>query len=109
VSKLTLEDGTIVTEFTEIKNVAKSHFEYLYTQREESNQINFETMLENIPYKITNAENYDLSRPILEDQIHSAIWILNPDKAPEPDHFTISFYRFFWNLIKNDPKRMLHF
>jgi hypothetical protein len=71
VSKITLEDGTIVTDFIEIKNVAKSHFEDLYTQREEANQINFETMLENIPSKITNAENFDLNRPILEDEIHS--------------------------------------
>jgi hypothetical protein len=70
VSKITLEDGTILTDFIEIKNDAKSHFQDLYTQREEANQTNFETMLENISSKISNAENSDLNRPISEDEIH---------------------------------------
>lgn len=109
VSKVTLEDGTIVTDLTEIKNVARSHFEDLHTQREEATQSNIEAMLENIPSKITNVENSDLNRPISEVEIHSAIWSLDPDKVPEPDGFTISFYCFFWNLIKIDLKHMLHF
>jgi hypothetical protein len=34
VSKIILEDGTIVTDYAEIKNIARLHFEDLYMQRE---------------------------------------------------------------------------
>jgi hypothetical protein len=37
VSKITLEDGTIVTDFAEIKTTTRNHFVELYTKKEEAN------------------------------------------------------------------------
>jgi hypothetical protein len=64
-------------------------------------------MLEHIPSLITREENSDLMKPILESEILHAIWNLEPDKAPDPDGFSISFYFSFWDTIKTDLKRML--
>jgi hypothetical protein len=35
------------------------------------------------------------------------IWSLDPDKSLRPSGFSISFYRFFWDLVKYDLKIML--
>jgi hypothetical protein len=64
-------------------------------------------MLEHIPTLVSREENHDLMRLISEAEIFAAIWCLEPDKAPGPDGFSISFYRFFWDIIKSDLKRML--
>jgi hypothetical protein len=98
-----------VTDFSEIKTTSKNHFVELYTQKEEAIQVNITTMLEHITSMITNKENIELNHPISENEIHIAIWNLEPDKAPCLDGFSISFYRFFWELIKTNFKRMLHF
>jgi hypothetical protein len=81
----------------------------MYMQREEASQSNIVSMLENIPFKISNEENFDLNRPISEVEIYSSIWSLDPHKSLEPNGFTISFYHFFSNMIKTYLQRMLRF
>lgn len=98
-----------MTHYAEIKNVARLHFEDMYMQREEASQSNIAAMLENIPFKISNEENFDLNTPISEVEIYSSIWSLDPDKSLESNGFTISFYHFFSNMIKTYLQRMLHF
>jgi hypothetical protein len=61
VSKIILEDGTMVTDFGEIKKTTRNHFVELYTQRDEATQANITSMLEHIPTMITNEENIDLN------------------------------------------------
>jgi len=58
---------------------------------------------------VTGEENNELMNPIEEAEIQSSIWNLEPNKAPRPDGFPISFYEFFGDLIKYDLKRMLQY
>jgi hypothetical protein len=53
------------------------------------------SMLESIPTLVSNEENIELIKPTKEDEILGAIWILELDKAPSPNKFSISFYRSF--------------
>ena len=43
----------------------------------------------------------------MESEIKETIWSLKADKAPEPDGFTIKFYRDAWDIIKGDLKKIL--
>jgi hypothetical protein len=67
VSKIALEDGTIVSDFSEIKDAAKSHFEKLYTLHNNVFKDNLDTMLEHILALISNEENMDLTKTISEE------------------------------------------
>jgi hypothetical protein len=49
----------------------------------------------------------DLIDPISKYEIFEAIWCLELDKAPGPNGFSISFYRYLWSLIKYDLKHIL--
>jgi hypothetical protein len=45
----------------------------------------------------------------MEVEIKHAIWHLDPIKASGLDGFPISFYIFFWDLIKYDLKHVLQY
>ena len=40
------------------------------------------------------------------EEVFIALSDLNGDKAPGPDGFTIAFWQFSWNIVKNDVMRM---
>jgi len=102
-------NGSTLTYFEEIKSATRTHYEVIYTQNEVVDHANTQSMFEQIPKLVTKDENLTLMQPFSEVDIFSAIWILEPDKATRPNGFSISFYRFFWDTIKNDLKRMLWF
>jgi hypothetical protein len=66
-------------------------------------------MLANIPSVVSEHENNQLVKDITEEEIAKAVWSLDPDKAPGPDGFPIRFYRSFWDIIKQDLKKMLNY
>lgn len=59
------------------------------------------TWMKRIIKKLSSQSN----KLIEQVDIQGAICILEQDKAPGSNGFTISFYRFFWHLIKYDLKR----
>ena len=65
-------------------------------------------LLLGIPTLTKDAENIELSKPIMEFEIKTAIWSVREDKALGPDGFSIKFYRIAWEIIKEDLKRMLN-
>ena len=40
------------------------------------------------------------------EEVFIALSDLNGDKAPGPDGFTIAFWQFSWDIVKNDVMRM---
>lgn len=70
---------------------------------------NIGDMLEHIPTLILEEENHIPIRPIEATEVFASIWSLGLDKAHGPDGFPISFYRHFWDLIKSNLLRMLHY
>jgi len=60
-----------------------------------------------MPKGINEDINADLTKEINEEEIHDAIWALQPDKAPGPYGFPICFYRTYWGIIKKDLVKML--
>lgn len=49
MKEITLEDGSILSSFEEIKTIARYHFEDLYTEKEGVEPEDATIMLENIP------------------------------------------------------------
>jgi len=49
-------------------------------------------MIANIPSVVSEHENNQLVKDIIEEEIAKAVWSLDPDKSPGPDGFLISFY-----------------
>lgn len=88
-----------------IRNAATEFYRDLLT--ETKGEEDYDDLLQHLPKGLTRDMNDSLNKEIEEEEIRSAIWTLNPDKAPGPDGFPICFYRAFWGLIKKDLIKMI--
>ena len=59
-----------------------------------------DAIFEGIPQTITSQMNSKLVRSVIEAEIRKAVFVLHPNKAPEPDGMTPIFFQMFWNIIK---------
>ena len=93
IKELKDKDGNKMTEQEEIKNHVFQHFRDLYMDKEEIEPLAHVDLLSGIPSLITEQDDKDLSKPIMEFEIKAAIWSLQADKSLGPNGFTINFYR----------------
>jgi hypothetical protein len=52
--------------------------------------------------KVSPTENELLIAPFSQDEIHKAVFQMNPNKASGLDDFFILFYQTYWDLIKDN-------
>ena len=50
---------------------------------------------------VTAEENADLIKPVTDDEIYTAVFQMDPYKAPGPDGFGASFYQDHWVVIRD--------
>jgi hypothetical protein len=46
--------------------------------------------------------NERLCSPVTDEEVENALFMMHPNKSPEPDGFTAGFYIRHWNVLKND-------
>ena len=82
----------MVKGFSQIKQLAKAHFQKLYREDGSSNSYYNSDFLSNIPSLVSEEENDELMKPFSEQEIIDVIWDMEPDKAPGPNGFSFHFY-----------------
>ena len=97
-----------ITRHDTIKKLDLQYFNQLFLDSGETYPISQADLLLGILPNIYVKENEEMENPISEHEIIKAIWTLHPDKSPEPDVFTIKFYRAAWDIIKEYLRRMLN-
>jgi hypothetical protein len=51
---------------------------------------------------VTIQENEELEKSFSESEIKYAIFSMEKNTAPRPDHFPVEFYQHCWDIIKDD-------
>lgn len=51
-----------------------------------------------VPGTITEVQNEELLRPVVEDEVKTALFQMNPDKASGPDGMTSTFFQKHWRI-----------
>ena len=46
--------------------------------------------------------NENLTAPVSEWEVKSALFAMHPEKTPGPDGMTALFYKKFWDIVKED-------
>lgn len=91
------DQGRSYSKAKDIKSHIIKYFKSLY----KSNGVNISLhLLNGIPKSVTEEINRSLTRAVSEEEIKSALFAMNPDKAPGPDGMTAGFYRQHWETIK---------
>jgi len=110
VTSITSKIGKQIETFDQVKEEAFHHFNSLY-QQPSSEETNADVldMLSNIPSVVSEHENNQLVKDIIEEEIAKVVWSINLDKALRPDGFPIIFYQSLLNIIMQDLKKMLKY
>ena len=77
------------------------YYKELFGPSAESNFQLDESITHDIPQD-TEAENEFLTSPFSEEEIRTAVFQMEHNKAPGPDGFPAEFYQCFWDVIKAD-------
>ena len=93
IKELKDSDGKRIVEKEEIKDHVFQNFRDLYRDRDKVDPLAQAELLSGIPSLITEQDDKDMSKPIMETEIKVAIWSLKADKALGPNGYTINFYR----------------
>ena len=56
--------------------------------------------------QISQQEADTLELPFMEDEVHSALMDMNGDKALGPDGFTVAFWQYCWEFVKEEVLEM---
>ncbi|XP_071905812.1 uncharacterized protein [Coffea arabica] len=99
LNKLQREDGSWTANEEEVVTELSEYFKDLFTSGGKGEMTE---ILEGIPHYITQEMNDKLTKEVMEDEIHDALFSMNPEKAPGQDGMTPLFFQKFWNTIKSD-------
>ncbi|PNX96867.1 ribonuclease H, partial [Trifolium pratense] len=98
IEKIVNEANVEVKTQAEISKVALNYFDHLF----KTNATNHEPVLSLMVPKVTQEDNDRLLAPITREELHEALFQMDPDKAPGPDGFNPAFYQHFWDFCSND-------
>ena len=95
VTKLRKSAGVWAETEEDIEEVATRYFQTLFTSSDPSD---FDESLKYITEKVTPAMNEALTKIPSDDEIHKAVFDINPDKALGPDGMTSLFFQQYWGI-----------
>lgn len=55
-----------------------------------------------IPKLVTREDNFNLNRPMIEEEVSEVLKDMQNGKAPGPDGFKVDFFKACWNVVKED-------
>eukprot|EP00253_Pinus_taeda_P035979 PITA_35979 len=55
-----------------------------------------------IPKLVTREDNYNLNRPVTEEEVSEVIKEMKNGKTPGPNGFNIDFFKSYWEIVKQD-------
>ena len=82
--------GNWITEDMGVEKVAVDYFEELFTT---TSPTEFDDFLTEVSPGITPQMNQRLLRVASEDEVREALFMMHPEKAPEPDGMTTLFFQ----------------
>ena len=99
--------NAVVKYFEGIKRAAHSLFKDLYSAPKDPPIDPHAYPFDLIPHCVHESDNAMLTAPISMDELKKVLDCMDPDKAPEPDGFTVRFYLSCWTTINKDLLRMV--
>ena len=100
IHSLAQEEGTIEGQ-EQPKSYITNYYKGLFGAPEEGNFTLDEFRTTDIP-QVSVEENNLLTNPYSEDEVRTAVFQMERNKAPGPDGFPAKFYQNLWDVIKSD-------
>jgi len=92
------DSGVWLEQLRLIQQKFIDYFSSRFTFGRHSHVMNFSNLA---IHTVTAQENLDLTTPVTENEIYTALFETDPHKAPGPDGFGASFFQNHWFSIKD--------
>lgn len=89
------QDGARIEQHEEIEEELLNHFKHVHQESNANRRPAIERITQNVPKLLTEEHNELLLRPILTQEVDTAMSQLKEGKAPGPDGFTTTFFHTF--------------
>ena len=89
------QGGARIEQHEEIEEEFLNHFKQVHQRPNADRRLAIERITQNVPKLITEEHNELLLRPILTQEVDTAMSQLKEGKAPGPDGFTTTFFHTF--------------
>nr|XP_025616646.1 uncharacterized protein LOC112708946 [Arachis hypogaea] len=99
IDKLKNEAGCWIENMKEIMKHIEERFDALFTS---NNKRNCDSVVNNIPVRVTEDMDKELSAEVTEEEIRKAVFSMGSLKAPGPDGLNGLFYQKHWEIIKKE-------
>ncbi|GER32750.1 RNA-directed DNA polymerase (reversetranscriptase)-related family protein [Striga asiatica] len=99
ISKLVTNEGVVCDTQETMKHHISDFYSTMFTSEGSRDG---EELLQQIPYSISDAVNNELIKPVLEEEIKTALFNMVPEKAPGNDGMSAIFFQHFWHILKGD-------
>jgi hypothetical protein len=83
----------------ELEAMAANFYQHLFTAQDQTVP---EDVVQFVPRKVTDAMNLVLDAPFTTGEVEKDLFMMRPNKAPDPDGFTAGFFQCHWQLIGDD-------
>ena len=103
IKKLTLNNGTVLNEQSEILNEVRNYYKNLFSKKDNQdiNNMNLSELLNNVEVpKLKEVEKQTLNKDLTIEELSSTLQNMQNNKTPGIDGFPSEFYKVFWNKLK---------
>jgi len=102
ISSIKNEEGELHISHEVIEVVLVQHFQGI-TQENNSDREKFIMVVtSNIPKLVSREDNFNLNRPVMEEEVNELLKEMQNGKAPSPDGFNVDFFEVSWIIVKQD-------
>ncbi|CAA0822688.1 Unknown protein, partial [Striga hermonthica] len=99
IRRLLTAQGRVLSSQAEMEEHISEFYSHLFTS-----EVHWDgdSILHLIPQRVTPDMNDALIKPVTQDEMKSTLFHLPDDKAPGEEGMSSTFYKHFWDLIKQD-------
>jgi hypothetical protein len=102
ITQLEDDQGTPIRDQDQIVEALNSFYQYLLTETNTNREKAIQKVTRHIPKLINSEQNTALIRPITQSEVDSAVKDMPSGKAAGPNGFTMDFFHYCWDMIKED-------
>jgi hypothetical protein len=99
ISRITRSDGSVTEDLDEMKNMTVDFYKQLYTAE---GTMGVNEVLSHVPVKVSAEMNEGLTREVSAEEVKSALFQMQPSKAPGSDGYPAHFFQKHWGVCGKD-------
>ncbi|KAG7585320.1 Reverse transcriptase domain [Arabidopsis thaliana x Arabidopsis arenosa] len=103
IKRLKTQAGVTITEISDIKSEAVSHFQqFLQARPANIEEVHDDYLADLLSFRCSATTAASLVREINAEEIKSVLFSMPSSKAPGPDGYPVEFYKSAWSIIGSD-------